>query len=76
MIKAVIVEDEEKSLINLRNMLAKECPQVEIIGEARKVEEAVDLLSDPAIKPDVAFLDIRLPDGLVFQLLNQVKPVD
>jgi two-component system LytT family response regulator len=75
-IKAVIVEDEEKSLINLRNMLANECPQVEIIGEARKVEEAVDLLSDPAIKPDVAFLDIRLPDGLVFQLLNQVKPVD
>lgn len=76
MIKAVIVEDEEKSLNNLRNLLAKECPEVEIIGVAQKVEEAVDLLSDPAMKPDVAFLDIRLPDGLVFQLLNQVQPID
>ena len=76
MIKAVIVEDEVKSLINLKTMLARECPQVSVIGEAQKVEEALDLLNDPAIKPDVAFLDIKLPDGLVFQLLNQLQPVD
>ncbi len=76
MIKAVIVEDEERGLLNLKNMLARECPNVEIIGEAEKIEDALDLFNDPAIKPDVAFLDIRLPDGLVFQLLNQLRPID
>ncbi len=75
-IQAIIVEDEEKSLINLKNLLARECPEISVIGEAGKIEEALDLLSDPAVKPDVAFLDIRLPDGLVFQLLNQLRPVD
>lgn len=75
-IKAVIVEDESKSLINLKNLLARECPQVSIVGEAENIEDALDLLSDPAIKPDVAFLDIKLPDGLVFQLLNQLRPVE
>ena len=76
MIKAVIVEDEIKGLNNLKNLLAKYCEDVEIIGEAGSVEDGVVLFSDPAIKPEVAFLDISLPDGLIFQLLNQLRPID
>ena len=73
--KAVIIEDEIKGLNNLKNQLAKYCEEVELIGEAGSVEDGVALLSDPAIKPDVAFLDISLPDGLVFQMLNQLRPI-
>lgn len=76
MIKAVIVEDEIKGLNNLKNLLAQHCEEVEVIGAATSVEEGVELLSDPSVKPDVAFLDISLPDGLVFQLLNRVKPIE
>ncbi|MCB0568776.1 MAG: response regulator transcription factor, partial [Phaeodactylibacter sp.] len=76
MIHAVIVEDEVKGLNNLKNMLAKYCEEVEVVGEASTVEEGLELLADPEVQPDVAFLDISLPDGLVFQLLNQIRPVD
>ncbi|HMN88433.1 MAG TPA: LytTR family DNA-binding domain-containing protein [Saprospiraceae bacterium] len=75
-IKAVIIEDEPKGLSNLKNMLTQYCEHVEVIGEAMSVEEGLELFADPAIKPDVAFLDISLPDGLVFQLLNQLRPID
>lgn len=75
-LKAIIIEDEEKGLNNLKNLLNQYCQEVDFIGEARSVATGVQLLSNPAIKPDVAFLDINLPDGQVFQLLNQVAPID
>ncbi|MCI5082268.1 MAG: LytTR family DNA-binding domain-containing protein [Saprospiraceae bacterium] len=75
MIKAVIIEDEQLGLQNLKNMLKTHCPDVEVIGEAMSIKEGVELLKDPAIKPQVAFLDISLPDGLIFQLLNKIRPI-
>ncbi|NUQ25553.1 MAG: response regulator transcription factor [Saprospiraceae bacterium] len=76
MIKAIIIEDEINGLNNLKNLLAEHCEEIEIIGTAGSVEDGVDLLVDQAVKPDVAFLDINLPDGQVFQLLNQIRPID
>ena len=74
--KAIIVEDEIRSLNNLRNILTKNCPDIEIIGMAGSIAEAEDLFDDPNMKPDVAFLDINLPDGLIFNLLEQLRPVE
>ena len=73
MIKAIIVEDEINGLDNLKNMLSQHCPTVEVIGEARNNKEALALLKNPTINPDVAFLDINLPDGLVFQMLKELN---
>jgi two-component system LytT family response regulator len=75
-INALIVEDEVHGLNNLKNLLAQYCEEVNVIGEAQSVEEALALVRDQSLKPDVAFLDISLPDGLVFQFLNQIQPVD
>ena len=72
MIKAVIVDDEEYGRENLRTLLTKYCPEVQVIAEAGSVEEGVQVLKDPKVQPDVAFLDINLRDGLVFQLLNKL----
>ena len=74
--RAVIIEDEIRSLNNLRNLLSKHCPEVEIVGMAGSIAEAEDLFEDPELKPDVAFLDINLPDGLIFKLLEQLRPID
>lgn len=57
-------------------MLARYCPDVEVIGVAGSVSEGVELLSDPDCSPDVAFLDINLSDGLVFQLLSQLDEIN
>jgi len=72
-LKALIVEDEQKSLNNLKNHLKEQCPHISVEGEAGSISEARKLLSNPKFKIDVAFLDINLPDGSVFQLLDQLQ---
>ncbi|MCB0653785.1 MAG: response regulator transcription factor [Saprospiraceae bacterium] len=74
--RAIIIEDEINGLNNLKNMLAENCPDIEVIGDAGSIAEGLELLANPPIEPDVAFLDISLPDGLVFQLLNQIRPIE
>jgi len=76
MVKAIIVEDEIKGLNNLKNLLAKYCDEIQIIGEAGSIEQGLSLLQDPNTSPDVAFLDINLPDGLVFQMLNRLEKIN
>lgn len=61
---------------NLKNLLEIHCPEVEVVGDALNIEEGLELFEDPDIKIDVAFLDINLPDGLVFRLLDELKPID
>ena len=74
--KAIIVEDEIKSMNNLKNLLGKHCPEIQLIGDALNIEEALELFEDPSFQPDVAFLDINLPDGLVFKMLDELRPVN
>ncbi len=74
-INAIIVEDEVRGLINLKAMLAEHCPQVGIIGEAGTLEDAAALVAECRDRIDLAFLDINLPDGQIFSLLDEVKPL-
>ena len=75
-LNAVVIDDERKGLLNLKHMLAKHCEDITVIGEADGIETGYELLQDPAVQPDVAFLDINLHDGQVFQLLNRLQPID
>ncbi len=75
-LKAVIIEDQASGVANLRNMLRIACPQVDVIADAPSVVQGIELLQDPEIQPDVAFLDIRLEDGLVFRLLNELEEIN
>ena len=71
MTKAIIIEDEIHGMNNLKAMLKDHCPDIEIIGEAMSNEEGRKLLNRADVKPDVAFLDINLPDGPIFNLLER-----
>lgn len=73
MIKAVIIEDEANGVKNLKNLLGRYCPDVEVVATADSVATSIKLLENPDTQPDVAFLDINLSDGLVFQMLNQIR---
>jgi len=75
-IKAVIIEDEAAGLQNLQTLLAENCRHIEVIGTAGSIKDAYRLMSNPNFKPDVAFLDISLPDGLIFQLLQKLRPLE
>lgn len=76
MLNAVIIEDEKKGLENLQSMLSEHCDDLEIVGTADGVETGYELFSDPSLRVDVAFLDINLHDGKVFQLLNRLRPIE
>ena len=58
-VTAVIADDEQLMRANLRQMLGVAWPELEIVAEAADGDEAVALCAQH--KPDVAFLDIRMP---------------
>ncbi|WP_024771575.1 LytR/AlgR family response regulator transcription factor [Aquimarina macrocephali] len=67
---AIIVDDEANSRAILRNYLGKYCPSVTILGEAASVKETLVLLE--SYTPDMLFLDVEMPYGNAFDLLEQV----
>jgi len=56
---ALIAEDEPMMLALLKARLTAAWPELEIAAEAANGEEALELAN--ATKPDIAFLDIRMP---------------
>lgn len=71
--KAIIVEDEAHSRKTLTNFLHKYCPEIEITAQEETVKSAI--LSINTTPPDLLFLDIDLPDGSGFDVLDSiVKP--
>lgn len=60
-IRAIIVDDEEPARENLRLILDDACPEVEVIGMADGAASAEELIGSQ--RPDLVFLDIRMPSG-------------
>lgn len=71
MIKTIIIEDESKSRQMLAAMLERNCPELSIVGLAKDVKEGVALIKE--LQPELVFLDISMPDGSGFDLLEQVS---
>ncbi|MBT8267195.1 MAG: LytTR family DNA-binding domain-containing protein [Bacteroidia bacterium] len=69
-LNAIIVEDEETSREILKNYLKKYCPNVSILGEAANVEEGLVLIRNNDL--DLVFLDVEMPFGNAFDLLDKV----
>lgn len=74
MLRAIIVEDELRSRETLRGLLKLYCKSVEIIGEAENVREGIRIIEEQ--KPDVVFLDIQMPDGSGFKLLESINNIN
>ena len=74
MIKCVIVDDESKAREILAEMLKLYCSSVEIVGQAYNVESAYEMINN--LKPDLVLLDIKMPDGSGFDLLNKFENLD
>ena len=68
--RAVLVDDERLARKELTRLLAAH-PEVELVGEAANVAEGVALID--AEEPDLVFLDIEMPDGTGFALLERLE---
>ena len=69
-LNALIVEDEANSRDILRNYLSKYCENVTVVGEASSIQEALQLIHGN--EPDLVFLDVEMPYGNAFDLLDQL----
>jgi two-component system LytT family response regulator len=70
MIKAVIVDDERKSRESLKILLEDFCENVDVVGLASTVEEAIGQVG--LNNPDVVFLDIQMNQETGFDFLNKI----
>ncbi len=69
-LNAIIVEDEANSREILSNYLAKYCSDVNLVGEATSIQEALKLIEKHPL--DLVFLDVEMPFGNAFDLLDQL----
>jgi len=74
MIRCVIVDDESKAREILVEMLKLYCNNVELVGQAQNVSKGYDVIK--MLKPDLVLLDIKMPDGSGFDLLNKFNKID
>lgn len=72
--RAVIIDDEQKSRDTLRSFIESYCPEVDVLGEAINVNEGITLINEA--NPEVVFLDIEMPDGTGFDLLGSFRNVN
>jgi two-component system LytT family response regulator len=69
-VKALIVDDERLARRELRRLLAAH-PEVDIVGEASGVGEAIEKIE--ALAPELIFLDIHMPRRSGFAVLESVE---
>lgn len=74
MIRTILVDDEPRGLNTLKKLLQEYCPEVKVIAECTTAEAAKDKIE--LLEPQLAFLDISLPDKTSFDLLADLDKVD
>lgn len=67
--KVLIVDDSRLARLELNNQL-RQCEAVQVVGEAENAQQAFDLVLK--LQPDLLLLDIDMPGGDGFSLLQQL----
>lgn len=70
MIRAVQVDDEPGAREFLRARLQDVAAEVQVVGEAKNIDDAADLLERS--RPELVFLDVEMPGGDGFELLKRL----
>jgi two-component system LytT family response regulator len=72
--KAIIIEDEKKGREILQKLLNDYCGDVEVVATAADAEEGYEMIRRHA--PDLVFLDIEMPGGNGFELLEKFDEIN
>ncbi len=70
MIRVTLIDDEQDSLESLKLFLNELFDDIEVVGEAENVESGLQLIK--LTKPELIFLDVNMPDGTGFDLLESL----
>lgn len=69
--RAIIIEDEHHSQVQLKSLITKYCSDVSILGVAETVNLGQELFYEK--RPDTIFLDIELGGESGFKILESIK---
>ncbi len=72
-ITSILVDDEQSSRETLATILHRYCPDVQILAQASNIQEAYDQIQQ--LKPNLVFLDIEMPQGNAFALLEKFDEI-
>ncbi|MBS1638265.1 MAG: response regulator transcription factor [Bacteroidetes bacterium] len=73
MINAIIIDDERHNRDILRTLLERYFSEIEVVAEAENAENAYKLLLEH--KPNLVFLDVKMPGETGFDLLKRFKEI-
>lgn len=72
--QAVIIDDEQNNIDNLRILLSNYCPQVQTVATALNASEGAQAIH--LHHPDLVFLDIQMPEQSGFDMLRSLPSTD
>jgi two-component system LytT family response regulator len=71
LLKTIVVDDEKPSREALATYIRDFCPEVEIVAECDSLKSAFQAIQE--FQPQIVFLDIEMPNGNGFDLLQLFK---
>lgn len=69
----VIIDDEPGNVVTLTRIIKEYCPQIKLTGSAPDPLKGYELIKKN--DPDLVFLDIEMPYGNAFDMLDRIDPV-
>lgn len=72
--KVIIVDDEISIRNSIKSILDNKHPDIEIIDSVANVSDGYNAVLRN--KPDLLFLDVEMPDGTGFDLMEKLTPID
>lgn len=73
-IRTILVDDEQNNRDNLRELLQKYCPKIQIVSACASAQEAMKAIETH--QPELVFLDIEMPRENGFNLLEKLPNID
>ncbi|MDF5731924.1 MAG: response regulator transcription factor [Rhizonema sp. PD38] len=73
-IRVALIEDHDLTRVGIRTALLQKKDEIEVVGEAANAIEGMKMLK--LLQPDIAIIDIGLPDKDGIELTREVKSVD
>ncbi len=71
--RIIIIEDEKPAIDKLELMLKRYDPEIEILARLATVEQSVEWLRNFSDQAELIFMDIKLTDGMSFDIFKQVE---
>lgn len=70
MVTTVLIDDEPAAITSLRRQIEEFCPALDIVGTANGVTTGLEVIE--RLRPELLFLDIEMPDGSGFDLIDRL----